>query len=63
MLWAPMRCHQICLSSYVGIMDIDCIALLPGVLTFLSDPKQSLPDDTCLEKLLDWLTNIINQGR
>ncbi|XP_062399716.1 BRCA1-associated ATM activator 1 [Sardina pilchardus] len=44
-----------------GTMDADCIALLPGVLTFLADPKQSLPDDTCLEKLLDWLTNIINE--
>ncbi|XP_031417741.1 BRCA1-associated ATM activator 1 isoform X2 [Clupea harengus] len=44
-----------------GTMDSNCIALLPGVLTFLSDPKQSLPDDTCLEKLLDWLTSIINE--
>ncbi|XP_063054115.1 BRCA1-associated ATM activator 1 [Engraulis encrasicolus] len=42
-------------------MDNDCIALLPGVLAFLADPKQSLPDDTCLEKLLDWLTSIVKE--
>ncbi|KAL2086632.1 hypothetical protein ACEWY4_017691 [Coilia grayii] len=42
-------------------MDNDCIALLPGVLTFLADPKQSLPDDTCLEKLLDWLVSIVKE--
>ena len=60
-----MRCNFICLSPHVpvGTMDSNCIALLPGVLTFLSDPKQSLPDDTCLEKLLDWLTSIINEGK
>ncbi|XP_028829013.1 integrator complex assembly factor BRAT1 isoform X2 [Denticeps clupeoides] len=36
-------------------MDGDCGALLPRVLKVLADPTFDIPDDTCLEKLLDWL--------
>ncbi|XP_029362743.1 integrator complex assembly factor BRAT1 isoform X2 [Echeneis naucrates] len=39
-------------------MDADCVLLLPGVCQVLLDSGRSLPDDTTLEKLLDWLTGI-----
>uniref|UniRef100_A0A4W5L2X2 Uncharacterized protein n=1 Tax=Hucho hucho TaxID=62062 RepID=A0A4W5L2X2_9TELE len=38
-------------------MDSECLVLLPRVCAVLVDPRQSLPDDTSLEKLLDWFTD------
>ncbi|XP_030636571.1 integrator complex assembly factor BRAT1 [Chanos chanos] len=43
-------------------MDSECAALLPLVLSVLADPKQSLPDDTSLEKLLDWFRELIGRN-
>uniref|UniRef100_A0A3B3HRC8 BRCA1-associated ATM activator 1 n=1 Tax=Oryzias latipes TaxID=8090 RepID=A0A3B3HRC8_ORYLA len=37
-------------------MDGDCVSLLPRVCDVLAAPRSSLPDDTSLEKLLDWFT-------
>nr|XP_015215787.1 PREDICTED: BRCA1-associated ATM activator 1 isoform X2 [Lepisosteus oculatus] len=39
-------------------MDSECAELLPLVCTVLVNPKQSLPDDTCFEKLLDWFKDL-----
>uniref|UniRef100_A0A673GMK0 BRCA1-associated ATM activator 1-like n=1 Tax=Sinocyclocheilus rhinocerous TaxID=307959 RepID=A0A673GMK0_9TELE len=39
-------------------MDSDCLSLLPAVCLVLADPKQSPPDDTSLEKLLDWFKEL-----
>ncbi|KAM6971864.1 integrator complex assembly factor BRAT1 [Aplochiton taeniatus] len=46
-------------------MDEECVALLPQVCAVLADPRKSvtLPDDTTLEKLLDWLTELISTGK
>lgn len=43
-------------------MDSDCIELLPQVCAVLADPNQAIADDTCLEKLLDWLADLTGQG-
>ncbi|XP_029288235.1 integrator complex assembly factor BRAT1 isoform X3 [Cottoperca gobio] len=43
-------------------MDRECVSLLPGVCEVLADPGTSLPDDTSLEKLLDWFTGLIEAG-
>ncbi|RXN18513.1 BRCA1-associated ATM activator 1-like protein [Labeo rohita] len=40
------------------MMDSDCLSLLPAVCLVLADPKQSPPDDTSLEKLLDWFKEL-----
>ncbi|XP_053195570.1 BRCA1-associated ATM activator 1 [Scomber japonicus] len=37
-------------------MDRECVSLLPRVCEVLADSSKSLPDDTSLEKLLDWFT-------
>ncbi|XP_069545818.1 BRCA1-associated ATM activator 1 [Brachyistius frenatus] len=37
-------------------MDRECVSLLPRVCEVLADSGSSLPDDTSLEKLLDWFT-------
>ncbi|XP_044203361.1 BRCA1-associated ATM activator 1 isoform X1 [Thunnus albacares] len=37
-------------------MDRECVSLLPRVCEVLADSGKSLPDDTSLEKLLDWFT-------
>ncbi|CAK6971780.1 BRCA1-associated ATM activator 1 [Scomber scombrus] len=37
-------------------MDQECVSLLPRVCEVLADSSKSLPDDTSLEKLLDWFT-------
>ncbi|XP_048186152.1 BRCA1-associated ATM activator 1 isoform X2 [Perognathus longimembris pacificus] len=39
-------------------MDLECSQLLPALCAALADPRQPLADDTCLEKLLDWLKNV-----
>ncbi|KAG9349815.1 hypothetical protein JZ751_026168 [Albula glossodonta] len=39
-------------------MDRRCAELLPLVCSVLADPKQAPSDDTCLEKLLDWFTDL-----
>ncbi|XP_067298133.1 BRCA1-associated ATM activator 1 isoform X2 [Pseudorasbora parva] len=44
------------------IMDSDCLSLLPAVCLVLADPKQSPPDDTSLEKLLDWFKDLHSQS-
>ena len=43
-------------------MDSECLVLLPRVCAVLADPRQSLPDDTSLEKLLDWFTGLTKEG-
>lgn len=43
-------------------MDSDCLSLLPAVCVVLADPKQSPPDDTSLEKLLDWFKELHSQS-
>ncbi|XP_056120534.1 BRCA1-associated ATM activator 1 isoform X1 [Rhinichthys klamathensis goyatoka] len=43
-------------------MDSDCLSLLPAVCLVLADPKQSPPDDTSLEKLLDWFKELHSQS-
>ncbi|KAK2908633.1 hypothetical protein Q8A67_004470 [Cirrhinus molitorella] len=43
-------------------MDSECLALLPAVCLVLADPKQSPPDDTSLEKLLDWFKELHSQS-
>ncbi|KAG2455308.1 BRAT1 protein, partial [Polypterus senegalus] len=35
-------------------METECIMLLPSVCAVLANPELPIPDDTCLEKLLDW---------
>ncbi|XP_023670670.2 BRCA1-associated ATM activator 1 isoform X2 [Paramormyrops kingsleyae] len=42
-------------------MDSDCTELLPQVCAVLADPNQAIADDTCLEKLLDWLADLTGQ--
>ncbi|XP_071361622.1 BRCA1-associated ATM activator 1 [Trachinotus anak] len=37
-------------------MDRECVSLLPRVCEVLVDSGRALPDDTSLEKLLDWFT-------
>ncbi|XP_056317942.1 BRCA1-associated ATM activator 1 isoform X2 [Danio aesculapii] len=39
-------------------MDGYCSSLLPAVCLVLADPKQTPPDDTSLEKLLDWFKDM-----
>ncbi|KAF4118982.1 BRCA1-associated ATM activator 1 isoform X1 [Onychostoma macrolepis] len=44
------------------MMDSECLSLLPAVCLVLADPKQSPPDDTSLEKLLDWFKALHSQS-
>ncbi|KAK1164775.1 BRCA1-associated ATM activator 1 isoform X2 [Acipenser oxyrinchus oxyrinchus] len=39
-------------------MERECAELLPSVCAVLADSKESVPDDTCLEKLLDWFREL-----
>uniref|UniRef100_A0A8B9BMZ2 BRCA1 associated ATM activator 1 n=1 Tax=Anser brachyrhynchus TaxID=132585 RepID=A0A8B9BMZ2_9AVES len=39
-------------------MSRECAQLLPRVCAALADPRQPGSDDTCLEKLLDWLRDL-----
>uniref|UniRef100_A0A673A3K9 BRCA1-associated ATM activator 1 n=1 Tax=Sphaeramia orbicularis TaxID=375764 RepID=A0A673A3K9_9TELE len=43
-------------------MDTECVSLLPRVCEVLADSGRSLPDDTSLEKLLDWFTGLNKAG-
>ncbi|XP_056265439.1 BRCA1-associated ATM activator 1 isoform X2 [Pseudoliparis swirei] len=43
-------------------MDAECASLLPGVCEVLAASASSLPDDTSLEKLLDWFTGLSEAG-
>ncbi|XP_040001958.1 BRCA1-associated ATM activator 1 [Xiphias gladius] len=43
-------------------MDRECVSLLPRVFEVLVDSGRSLPDDTSLEKLLDWFTGHTKAG-
>ncbi|CAJ1053973.1 BRCA1-associated ATM activator 1 [Xyrichtys novacula] len=43
-------------------MDRECVSLLPRVCEVLADSQRSLPDDTSLEKLLDWFTGLTEAG-
>ncbi|XP_068583227.1 BRCA1-associated ATM activator 1 isoform X2 [Cebidichthys violaceus] len=43
-------------------MDRECVSLLPGVCEVLADSGSSLPDDTSLEKLLDWFSGLTEAG-
>lgn len=44
-------------------MDGECVKLLPRVCQVLAVSGKSLPDDTSLEKLLDWLRGLTNTGK
>lgn len=44
------------------IMSRECALLLPSVCAALADPWQRGPDDTCLEKLLDWFRELREAG-
>uniref|UniRef100_A0A3B5LT25 BRCA1-associated ATM activator 1 n=1 Tax=Xiphophorus couchianus TaxID=32473 RepID=A0A3B5LT25_9TELE len=43
-------------------MDTQCVSTLPRVCGVLLESGSSLPDDTSLEKLLDWFTTIAQTG-
>ncbi|XP_031718914.1 integrator complex assembly factor BRAT1 isoform X2 [Anarrhichthys ocellatus] len=43
-------------------MDRECVSLLPSVCEVLAAPGRSLPDDTSLEKLLDWFSGLTEAG-
>lgn len=49
--------------AHVSTMDSECVSLLPGVCEVLADSGSSLPDDTSLEKLLDWFTGLTKAGQ
>ena len=44
-------------------MDRECVSLLPRVCEVLRGSGSSLPDDTSLEKLLDWFTGLTEAGQ
>lgn len=44
-------------------MDRECVSLLPGVCDVLADSDKCLPDDTSLEKLLDWFSELTAAGQ
>lgn len=44
-------------------MDGECASLLPRVCEVLAASGSSLPDDTSLEKLLDWFTGLSKTGQ
>ncbi|ELK28986.1 BRCA1-associated ATM activator 1 [Myotis davidii] len=44
------------------VMDPECAQLLPALCAALADPRQSVADDTCLEKLLDWFKTLTEAG-
>lgn len=44
-------------------MDPECSKLLPALCAVLADPRQSVADDTCLEKLLDWFKTVTEAGK
>ncbi|XP_031165470.1 BRCA1-associated ATM activator 1 isoform X2 [Sander lucioperca] len=48
--------------THVSTMDRECASLLPSVCEVLADSGRSVPDDTSLEKLLDWFTGLTEAG-
>nr|XP_046227796.1 BRCA1-associated ATM activator 1 isoform X2 [Scatophagus argus] len=48
--------------TQASTMDRECVSLLPRVCEVLADSGWSLPDDTSLEKLLDWFTGLTKAG-
>lgn len=48
--------------SNISPMDGQCVSLLPGVCEVLAGSGRALPDDTSLEKLLDWFTGFTKAG-
>ncbi|KAM8773566.1 integrator complex assembly factor BRAT1 [Acanthopagrus schlegelii] len=48
--------------THVSTMDRECVSLLPAVCEVLAGSGRSLPDDTSLEKLLDWFTGLTKAG-
>ncbi len=48
--------------THGSTMDRECVSLLPSVCEVLADSGSSLPDDTSLEKLLDWFTGLTKAG-
>ncbi|XP_076583605.1 integrator complex assembly factor BRAT1 isoform X1 [Chaetodon auriga] len=59
-----MMCPEGSLThTHVSTMDRECVSLLPRVCEVLADSGRSLPDDTSLEKLLDWFTGLNAAGR
>lgn len=48
--------------SHISSMDGECVLLLPRVCELLSNSGKSLPDDTSLEKLLDWFKGLTKAG-
>jgi hypothetical protein len=44
-------------------MDGECVKLLPQLCKVLAVSGKSLPDDTSLEKLLDWFSGLTNLGK
>ena len=49
--------------THVSTMDRECVSLLPAVCEVLAGSGRSLPDDTSLEKLLDWFTGLTKAGQ
>lgn len=43
-------------------MDPECSRLLTALCAMLVDSRQSVADDTCLEKLLDWVRTVTEAG-
>ncbi|XP_041838583.1 BRCA1-associated ATM activator 1 isoform X2 [Melanotaenia boesemani] len=43
-------------------MESECVSVLPRVCEVLAASGRSLPDDTSLEKLLDWFTALTDAG-
>lgn len=48
--------------SHISPIGGECVLLLPRVFEVLSNSGKSLPDDTSLEKLLDWFTGLTKAG-
>lgn len=48
--------------THFSTTDSECVSLLPSVCEVLADPGRSLPDDTSLEKLLDWFIRLNKAG-
>lgn len=42
-------------------MERECAELLPSVCAVLADSRESVPDDTCLEKLVDWFRELTSK--
>ena len=47
------------IQSHIG--HLDALQLLADVLNVLQDPATQVVDDTCVEKLLSWLTELASK--